>query len=252
MPTRRIRTVCRLGIGVALISSLAFAVDGVADGPASIKNGNKSSFISRHFRFVTVDSGSRFRYVDKGPGAVTDRDLQYKLSTRVQLDLAPEGKTYIQARGESGRSFQSSWDYFGPGPNKAYWSFNLKALYVGQKIGSHWEAQAGGIEYDWGAGTEATYATMTAGLRGTGCVIPGWENTGLRQAQRHRRIRRRFHSAQRLRATLSLGRRKLCPNPGLSQVWKEPRSVQRIRFDPGHSLQPRCPTLAKAATRRRG
>jgi hypothetical protein len=75
----------------------------------------------------------------------------------VQLDLAPEGKTYIQARGESGRSFQSSWDYLGPGPNTAYWSFNLKSL-CGAKDRLSVRSQAGGIEYDWGAGTEATYS----------------------------------------------------------------------------------------------
>lgn len=166
MPIQRVSPTWGLCCSLALISSLAFAAEEAAEKSASTTAPSKSNFVSRHFKFVSVDGVSRFRYVDKGPGAVTDRDLQYKLSTRVQLDLAPEGKTYIQARGESGRSFQSSWDYAGPGPNKAYWSFNLKSLYAGQKIGSHFEAQAGGIEYDWGAGTEATYADNDGWLEG--------------------------------------------------------------------------------------
>ena len=77
-----------------------------------------------------------------------------------------DGVTYVQARGESGRSFTSSFDYTGVGMNKEYWSFNLKSLFVGQKIGNHLEAQAGGVEYDWGAGTEATYADYDGWLEG--------------------------------------------------------------------------------------
>jgi hypothetical protein len=39
-------------------------------------------------------------------------------------------------------------------------------LFLGQKIGHHLEARAGGIEYDWGAGTETTYADNDGWLEG--------------------------------------------------------------------------------------
>ena len=124
------------------------------------------SFISRHVRFLSADTIAHYRYVDTGPGKVTVRDLLYKVQTRVQIDLVGDGTTYLQARGESGRNFQASYDFTGIGEHNAEWSFNLKSLYLGQKIGKHLEAQAGGIEYDWGAGTEATYADNDGWLEG--------------------------------------------------------------------------------------
>lgn len=124
------------------------------------------SAVSRHFKFVTVDSFSRFRYMDTAPKKVTERDLQYKLSVRLQLNVTASGSTYVQSRGESGRSFASSWDYMGPGLKTGYWSFNLKSLFVGQKLGKNFEVQAGGVEYERGAGTEATSADLDGWLMG--------------------------------------------------------------------------------------
>lgn len=124
------------------------------------------SFLTSRFQFLTLEGDTRFRYLDKGPGNVGDRDLQYKLSTKVQINVTGDGATYIQARGESGRSFASSWDYMGVGLNQGFWSFNLKSLFAGQKIGKNFEAQAGSIEYDRGAGTEATYADNDGWLEG--------------------------------------------------------------------------------------
>jgi hypothetical protein len=72
----------------------------------------------------------------------------------------------LQVRGESGRSFAASYDYTGIGLHQGYWSFNPKSFFLGQKIGHHLEAQAGGIEYDWGAGTEITYADNDGWLEG--------------------------------------------------------------------------------------
>ncbi|HEY1264555.1 MAG TPA: hypothetical protein VGF06_13600 [Terriglobales bacterium] len=124
------------------------------------------SFLRTHFHIVSVETVTHYRYMDTGPGAVTARDMYYKVQSRVQLDLIGEGRTYLQARGESGRTFQASYDYAGPGMHDGYWSFNLKSLYLGQKIGNHWEAQAGGLEYDQGSGTEMTYADNDAWLEG--------------------------------------------------------------------------------------
>jgi len=149
------------------------AADATADAAAPITPAvtnptvaKEPNFLLQRIKFLSADGFTRFRYMDKAEKKVTDRDLQYKISTRVQVDLIGDGTTYIQGRGESGRSFTSSFDYSSIGMNKGYWSFNLKSLFVGQKIGNHLEAQAGGIEYDWGAGTEATYADYDGWLEG--------------------------------------------------------------------------------------
>jgi hypothetical protein len=127
---------------------------------------NKFALLSQHLQFLSVDGYNQYRYMDSKPGDVTARDDYYKLSTVGRLTLLGEGVTYIQFRAESGRSFTSSCDYTGIGMHPGYWSFNLKSLFVGQKIGHHLEAQAGGLEYDRGAGTEATYADNDGWLEG--------------------------------------------------------------------------------------
>lgn len=161
----------RNGLSLFLLVSLTCLYS--TSGWAQTKEANAApvaphpvSFLSHHVKFLSTDGFTRYRYVDKGQGKVTDSDLQYKLSARVQVNLVGEGLTYVQARGESGRSFASSWDYTGVGRNDRYWSFNLKSLYLGQRAGKHLELQAGGIEYDWGAGSEATYADNDAWLEG--------------------------------------------------------------------------------------
>jgi len=153
---------------LTLVSSIPAV--GSTENAASDRGGlsapAKINFLSQHLQFLSTDGISHFRYVDTAPGKVTARDLYYKVSTRVQINLVGEGITYVQARGESGRSFSASYDYTGIGMHERYWSFNLKSLFVGQKIGRHLEAQAGGLEYDWGVGTEATYADNDGWLEG--------------------------------------------------------------------------------------
>ena len=127
---------------------------------------DRLNFFSHWIQFLTADSLTQFRYMDSAPRKVTARDEYYKISTRVQINLVGDGITYLQARGESGRSFTSSYDYTGIGVHHPYWSFNLKSLYLGQKIGQHLEAQAGGIEYDQGVGTEMTYNDNDGWLEG--------------------------------------------------------------------------------------
>lgn len=158
-------TIQLLALLISLITSIAWAEEAKATGsPTPVSP--KVSFLAHHLQFLAAENVDRYRYIDKAAGNVTDRDLQYRISTRVQVNLRGEGTTYIQARGESGRNFTGSYDYTGLGLNKAYWSFNLKSLFLGQKIGHHLEAQVGGIEYDWGAGTEATYSDNDGWLEG--------------------------------------------------------------------------------------
>jgi len=127
---------------------------------------NSLDFVLQRIQFASADAITHFRYMDSGPGTVTARDEYYKISTRVQINLAGDGSTYVQARGESGRAFNASYDYTGMGLHERYWSYNLKSLYLGQKFGKHVEAQAGGIDFDRGAGSEATYADNDGWLEG--------------------------------------------------------------------------------------
>lgn len=129
-------------------------------------SGSLPVFFLRRVQFLSADGITHFRYVDTAPGHVSARDLYYKMSTRVQVNLTADGSIYVQARGESGRTFPASYDYTGIGKHEGYWSFNLKSLYLGQKIGKHLEAQAGGVEFDRGSGSEATYADNDGWLEG--------------------------------------------------------------------------------------
>lgn len=121
---------------------------------------------SRWIQFQTLELATRFRYIDTRPGRVTERDQQYRISSKVQLHLVPEGRSYIQFRVETGSSFPSSWTYMGPGLHNREWALNVKSLFFAQKLGKHFEAQVGGIEFDSGAGTEATYADNDGWLMG--------------------------------------------------------------------------------------
>jgi hypothetical protein len=122
--------------------------------------------LARRVQFVSVDAFNQFRYADNKPRSVTARDDYYKFSTTVRVSLEREGRTYVHARGESGRSFASSYDYAGIGMRPGYWSFNLKSLFLGQKVGPHLELQGGALEFGRGAGTEATYADNDGWLEG--------------------------------------------------------------------------------------
>lgn len=165
-------TISRVCISAAFFSSLpgwseeSRLVPGGAGTGEVLATTTRSGYLSRHLEVLSADGYNHFRYVDSGPGTTTTRDLFYKLSTTLRIKIVGEGTTYLQVRGESGRSFASSYDYTGIGMHIRYWSFNLKSLFLGQRIGRQWEAQVGGLEYDRGAGTEATYADNDGWLEG--------------------------------------------------------------------------------------
>jgi hypothetical protein len=170
---RQIRFRSLLLVFVAFIL-LAPALVSAENSPSTaVTSPPKTRLFLNRIRFLTADSFAHFRYVDTAPGKVTARDLYYKLSTRLQINLSGDGRTYLQLRGESGRNFQASFDYTGVGMHHGYWSFNLKSLFLAQKIGEHFEAQAGGIEFDRGAGTEITYADNDGWLEGYRVMYSG-------------------------------------------------------------------------------
>jgi len=147
--------------------------------PAPAKPVPAAGFWKQHVKFVTLDLGTRYRYMDTRAGKVTSRDQQYRISSKLQIDLVPEGRTYFQMRFESGSRFNSSWSNTGMGLNNKQWVFNVKTFYLGQKLGNHVEAQVGGLEFDRGAGSEATSADNDGFLVGYRGVIStsgkGWK-----------------------------------------------------------------------------
>jgi len=146
--------------------------------PAAAKPAPAIGFWKQHIKFVTLDLGTRYRYMDTRAHNVTSRDQQYKISSKVQFNLVPEGASYFQMRVESGSRFNSSWSNTGMGLNNKQWVLNVKTFYFGQKLGKHVEAQVGGLEFDRGAGTEATSADSDGFLTGYRGVVStsgkGW------------------------------------------------------------------------------
>jgi hypothetical protein len=65
------------------LPSFAWADDSSDSAPVSAP----ISFLAQHLQFLTADGITHFRYVDNNPGKVTARDLYYKVSTRVQINL---------------------------------------------------------------------------------------------------------------------------------------------------------------------
>lgn len=161
MATLRFRIALLCLFLLLMVASLANAAEEPGAPPA-----NKIELLARHLHFLSMDAYNQYRYADTAPSKIAQRDLFYKVSTTMRLSLVGEDKTYFEWRAESGRSFASSFDYAGAGMHPGYWSFNMKSLFIGQRIGTHFEAQAGGIEYDRGAGTEATYADNDGWLEG--------------------------------------------------------------------------------------
>lgn len=114
----------------------------------------------------TLEAILRFNYMDVNadPPAerVATRDPQYRIRTRMQIDLAPRGTTYLKLRAETGRGFDNSWDNVGGGFSSASFHFNMKSFEIGQKLGRHVTVAIGGLEFDAGSGTETTYASGDA------------------------------------------------------------------------------------------
>lgn len=174
----------------ALVLGLGFAGYAAADEGTKPGGGNEKTmaakaapappagFWKQHVQFVTLDVGTRFRYIDTREGRVTSRDQQYKISSKLQINFVPEGRTYIQMRGETGSRFNSSWSNTGMGLGTRQWVFNMKTFYFGQKIGKHFEAQAGGLEFDRGVATEASAADNDGFLNGYRSMVTtsgkGW------------------------------------------------------------------------------
>jgi len=135
-----------------------------SQGSASLST--PGSFLSRHVKFQALDGALRYLYADSAPHKVTSRALQYKISTRLQINLDNHGNSYFQARTETGTAYTLSWNSTGIGLNPAADRINAKTFLYGQRFARNWEVQVGGLEYDWGSGTEATYSDNDGYLEG--------------------------------------------------------------------------------------
>lgn len=116
------------------------------------------SYWQRHLHWLDAYLATRYIYVDNRTGRVQMNDLQYKFQAKGQWRFDEKGSTYLQFRAETGDSLQPGWNFSGWGQNDHNLSLSLKDLFVGQKVGSQVEFQVGGIEFDRGVGTEATFA----------------------------------------------------------------------------------------------
>jgi hypothetical protein len=101
----------------------------------------------------------RYNYQDRAPGNIADRDLQYRIRLKAQVDLVPSGHSSIRLRAETGKGFDNSFDNTGIGRGRRAWHFNVKTLAFVQKLGSHVTTEVGGLEFDPGAGSQVTYAS---------------------------------------------------------------------------------------------
>jgi hypothetical protein len=155
-----------LHVAIAVCAGVfpALASDAPSDQPGAVRF-LECSWCSR-LRILELEQVARFNYMDRGPGRVTDRDVQYRVRARVEFELAGEGTTYLRIRTETGRGFDNSWDNTGLGKDQGQWNFNVKSFALGQKLGSHVELQAGGIEWDEGAGSQRAYASGDGHLVG--------------------------------------------------------------------------------------
>jgi hypothetical protein len=119
-------------------------------------------------RIRVLDFGwdTRFNYMDREAGPVTDRGVQYRLRTIVRLDLQKNGRTFFVVRAETGKGFDNSWNNTGAGLGPGQWIFNVKSIALHRKFGNHFEAEAGGLDFDRGAGTDATYASGDGHMTG--------------------------------------------------------------------------------------
>jgi hypothetical protein len=102
---------------------------------------------------------------------VTQRDMHYKFTGRFTIRPIHFSGFYIRTRAETGNSFNNDHNCTAIGLGKKSHTFNLKDLYAGLHVSDQVELQAGGIEYDFGAGSQATYADSDGWLEGYRVVL---------------------------------------------------------------------------------
>ncbi len=123
-----------------------------------------------------AEVGIRGRYLDAGPHAVTQRDLHYKYTGRFTFNLTRGGGVFVRLRAETGDAFNNDHNYTAVGLGQKSHTLNIKNVLLGWHVGERLEFQVGGIDYDPGIATQATYADNDGWLEGYRLV---WRPAGL-------------------------------------------------------------------------
>lgn len=121
---------------------------------------------SSPFSFLDLESSGRFNYVDRLGGGVIDRGIQYRLRMKSRLNLLGGDTTYILTRAETGGGFSNSWNETPADLNPGQTIFNLKSIALVQELGPHAEVAAGGIEFEYGEGSDETYVSHDGYMTG--------------------------------------------------------------------------------------
>lgn len=116
-------------------------------------------------QLLQAEMYSHYAYTDIAPGRVVERDLVYKTANRFRLNLRSNGTTFIETRVESGSSFVNPYNTTGLGNDERV-RLNIKSIYLRHTFGSDFQAEAGGLDYDFGAGTDIAYAAGDGWLTG--------------------------------------------------------------------------------------
>ncbi len=116
-------------------------------------------------QFVQAEMHSHFAYTDIAPGQVVERDLVYKTANRFRFNLRSNGGTFLETRVESGSSFGNPYNSTGLGSDERF-RLNVKSIYLRHNFGSDFQVEAGGLDYDFGAGTDIAYAAGDGWLTG--------------------------------------------------------------------------------------
>lgn len=174
---KAIITIKTLVTTIATLLALG-VVPAAAGEPETVTPPAGKPSVQRHLQWLDAYAATRYIFVDNRNGRVRMNDDQYKLHAKGQWRFDRAGKAYLQFRSETGNAFQPGWNYSGWGQNKSNLSFSVKDLFLGQKLGHHAEFQVGGIEFDRGVGTEATFADDDGFQVGYRLAImphrPGW------------------------------------------------------------------------------
>lgn len=151
--------------------AMVFATD--SPDPADQSGIPPSAVPAWHIRLLDLGWDTRFNYMDRQGGLVTDRGMQYRLHARARVDLLNSGNTYVTIRAETGKGFDNSWNNAGLGLGRGQTIFNVKSIALHQKLTNRLEAEVGGLDFDRGAGTDATYASGDGHMTGYRVVFDG-------------------------------------------------------------------------------
>jgi hypothetical protein len=134
-----------------------------------------SSNAVRHPRmqFLDLEGNTRFNYMDREGGPVTDRGLQYRIHGLFRANLTSDGTTWFLLRAETGKGFDNSWNNSGAGLGKGQWIFNVKSVALGHQFGGRFAIRIGGLDFDPGAGTDSIYASGDGYITGYRAVYTG-------------------------------------------------------------------------------